>query len=313
MLDCVFTGVETIKSDGLLERFEEHLTGSALAPATVVNYLADLRAFLRWSESTRGTDTLTFADAPFDLGASGIQDYCSYLRETKNHVPATINRRLQAIRKFYDFAIEQGWTLTNPASQVHLLGEVVSERTRHLTSQDISRLLAAVRNGHPRRVDRDWAVIQVLLEAGLKLGELTQVRLADVHLDADPPSLDVCTTPGEPSRTVPLEPKVCEALRVYLSTRQAALGVDRLFVNRDGNLLSTRSVQRLLRHYARAAGLDNLTTQALRYVYAKKAYESCGDLKTVARLLGHRHLATTIRYLQPCSPQEQPHDIEEST
>jgi integrase/recombinase XerC len=298
MLDCVLAEVGAINSDGLLEQFEDYLSSSALASATIVNYLADLRALLRWCELKRGAGRSTDL-APFDLDVSDIQQYCSFLEETKNHVPATINRRIQAMRKFYDFAIAEGWTLTNPASEVQLLGEVVSERTRHLTPDDISRLLAAVRKGHPRRVPRDWAIIQVLLEAGLKLGELTCVRLADVHLDADPPHLHVCGAPGEPGRVVPLEPGVCVALHAYLPTRQAAPGVDRLFVNRDGNLLSTRSVQRLLRRYAREAGLDNLTTQALRYVYATRVFEDCGDVKTVARLLGHRHLATTIRYLRP--------------
>lgn len=289
----------TITDNGLLEQFELHLIDSALAPATVVNYLADLRAFLRWSEKRGGTDV-----SSLDLEASDIEAYCSYLQTTKNHMPATINRRLQTIRKFYGFAVVEGWTPANPASEVQLLSEVVSDRTRCLTSDDISRLLEAVREGHPRRAARDWAIIQVLLGTGLKLGELTEVRLSDVHLGANPPCLDVCSTPGEPDRTVPLEPAVCDALHAYLATRRASEGVERLFVNRDGNVLSTRSVQRLLRQYAQEARLDNLTTQALRYVYARRVFAESGDLKAVARLLGHRHLATTIRYLRPSSPIE---------
>lgn len=283
-----------------------HLVDSALAPATVVNYMADLRAFLRWSKRVRGPD-----DSLLGLDASDIESYCSYLEENKSRLPATINRRLQAMRKFYDFAIEQGWTIANPASEVQLLGEVVSERTRCLTGDDISCLLDAVQQGNPRRVARDWAIMQVLLEAGLKLGELTQVRLADVYLDANPPYLYVSGNPGETTRAIPLEATVCDALRAYIPTRQAASDVDRLFVNRDGNLLSTRSVQRLLRRYAKVAGLDNLTTQALRYVYARKAYERYGDLRTVACLLGHRHLATTVRYLRPSIQQRQDHELAE--
>ena len=80
-------------------------------------------------------------------------------------------------------------------------------------------------------------------------------------------------------------------------------GVEHVFVNRDGNPLSTRSVQRLLHHYARKADLPGLTTQALRYQYATKVYQNSDDLETVAHLLGHRHLATTIRYLRPSSPR----------
>jgi site-specific recombinase XerD len=289
-----------IDHNKLLEQFEALLTDSGLASATVVNYLADLRAFLQWSELARGAGCSLFS-----LDASDIQAYCSYLQEAKDHQPATVNRRLQALRKFYDFSVAQGWSEANPASDVPLLSEKASKRTRSLTAADVSRLLAAVQDGHPRRVKRDSAIMHVLIGAGLKLSELSDLRLADVHLEAEPGFLVVGGQGGEANRTVPLEEQVRRALRSYVSTRQAAPGVDRMFVNRDGNNLSTRSIQRLVRRYARAAGLDNLTTQALRYVYAKQVYENKGDLKAVAELLGHRHLATTSRYLRPCLPSNK--------
>lgn len=266
----------------------------------MVNYLADLRAFLRWSARTNGAE-----QPPISFDEQDIQNYCTYLEEIKGHTPATINRRIQTLRKFYDLAVREGWTRTNPAEQVSLVKEIVSKRSRSLTADDIERLLAAVRHGPQRRVDRDWLVVQMLLGAGLKLGELTEVRLSDVNLEAAVPHLRVRGGDGAPDRLVPLGAEVCEALENYLPKRQAAPGVDHLCVNRDGNPLSTRSVQRLLLHYARAADLEGLTTQALRYVYARRAYEKSGDAKEVARLLGHRHLATTIRYLRPSSPQRE--------
>jgi site-specific recombinase XerD len=286
--------VGTINKNGLLEQFEIYLSNAALAPATVINYLADLRAFLRWSEERAGV-----AGSSLGLVTEDIQAYCFYLQETKGHAPTTINRRIQALRKFYGFAVTQGWAPANPAEHVSLLSETASERSRYLTSADVSRLLQAVRRGRPRWADRDWAIIQMFLGAGLKLSELTGLRLADVHLDADEPCLEISSVPDDPGRIVPLEAEVCHALHSYLAVRQAAPGVEHLFVNRDGNPLSTRSTQRLLRHYARAAKLQGLTTQALRYAYAKKLYESSGDLRTVTELLGHRHMATTIRYLRP--------------
>ena len=244
----------------------------------------------------------------FELGVPDIQSYCSYLQHTRNHVPATVNRRLQALRKFYDFAIDQGWTPANPASDVQLLSEVVSDRSRSLTPDDVARLLAVVQQSCARQADRDWAIFQVLLHAGLKLGELTQLQLVDLDLDAVPPCLCVCDHSSESGRIIPLNGEVCDALHAYLPKRQAASGVDYVFVNRDGNPLSTRTVQRLLHQYARAAALDNLTTQSLRYVYATTVYEKSGDLKTVASLLGHRHLATTIRYLRSSGAQQKKFD-----
>jgi len=284
----------TNNRNGLLEKFETDLSSSALAPATIVNYLADLRAFLRWSEETKDADC-----SPLCLEAADVRDFCLYLQESRGQTPATINRRLQALRKFYSLAIEQGWAVTNPAESVPLLEECVSERSRSLTSEDVAQLLAAARRGRSRQAARDLTIIQLLLGAGLKLSELTELRMADVHLDASQPYLEVRDISDDSSRTVFLEDSVCDALRSYLPTRQAAPGVDHFCLNRDGNPLSTRSVQRLLHRYAEAAGLDGLTTQALRYVYARKVYENTGDLRVVAQHLGHRHLATTIRYLRP--------------
>jgi site-specific recombinase XerD len=288
--------VGTINRDWLLEQFEAYLSSLALASATVVNYMADLRAFFRWCEETEGA-----LGSPFGLGTSDIRAYCSYLKETKNHASTTVNRRLQALRKFYDWAVAQRWILTNPAEDAPLLTEAWSGRSRSLTPEDVGRLLEAVGSGGGRRAARDWAIFQVLLGAGLKLGELIELRVADVHLDGSQPCLVVDDAGSSLGRKVPLEAEVCDALNRYLDARQAGQDVDHLFVNRDGNPLSTRSVQRLLHHYGRAAGLGGLTTQALRYVYATRLYDRCGDLEVVARRLGHRHLATTIRYLRPDS------------
>jgi site-specific recombinase XerD len=264
-------GWGAINNIGLLEQFEAHLSSLALAPATIVNYMADLRAFLRWSEKRKGATS-----SPLGMGTSDIEAYCSFLQETKSHAPATVNRRIQALRKFYTFTAAQGWTRANPAEGASLLNEVASERSRFLTSKDVERLLVAVRNGRPRWVERDWAIIQVLVGAGLKLGELTQLRLSDFHQRADQPSLNVGDASGESKRIVPLEAEVYDALLSYLPVRQAASGVDYLFVNRDGNPLS------------------------------RKVYKESSDLETVAQRLGHRHLATTIRYLRPdLSPGEQ--------
>jgi site-specific recombinase XerD len=287
-----------IDSNGLLHKFEALLSSSALAPATVANYLADLRAFLRWSEEARGATC-----SPLSLETEDIEEFCAYLENAQGQAASTVNRRIQALRKFYGLAVAEGWTDDNPAESVSLLRESASERSRSLTPEDIARLLAAVRNSPSRRAARDWAVIQLLLRAGLKLGELTALRLSDVDLDANQPYLNIRDKDGSPGRQVPLDAEVRQALSDYLDRRRAVVGVEHVCVNRDGKPLSTRSIQRLLRRYGRAAGLEGLTTQALRYVYASRVYSRSGDLKTVARRLGHRHLATTIRYLRSSSEE----------
>jgi site-specific recombinase XerD len=286
-----------INDDRFVDTFERHLADSALAPVTIVNYLADLRAFLRWGVAAKGADC-----SPFCLDSQDIGAYCAYLLHTKGHAGATVNRRLQALRKFYDLAIQEGWTAANPAESVPLLSDVSPQRNQNRSATDVERLLAAVQSHQQEWSPRDRAVVQAMIGAGLKLGELIRLKEADVTLDGDQPHLVVRSNQdGQPGRIVPLQDAVCDAMRDYLPTRKAAPGVDRFFVNQDGRPLSTRTIQRLLRTCAGAAGLDSLTAQDLRYVYARTAYDQSGDVKEIARLLGHRHLATTIRYLRPNS------------
>jgi site-specific recombinase XerD len=292
----VFYMVGMINDDKLEKLFEEHLANCALAPVTIVNYLADLRAFLRWGEMAKGADC-----SPFCLDTQDVGAYCAYL-QTKGHAGATVNRRLQALRKFYDLAVQQGWMAANPADPVPLLSDVSPQRNQHRSATDVEQLLTAMQRHQQEWPPRDRAVVLAMIGAGLKLGELIRLKAADVHLDVDPPHLVV---PGssnrQPGRIVPLEGAVCDAMRAYLPTRKVAPGMDRFFVNQDGRPLSTRTIQRLLHTCAGAAGLDSLTAQDLRYIYARMAYDQCGDVKEIARLLGHRHLATTIRYLRPNS------------
>jgi site-specific recombinase XerD len=289
--------VGTINSNGLLERFETHLAGSALAPATVTNYLADLRAFLRWNASANGSEC-----SPLACDAQGIQSYCVYLQESRRHAAATVNRRLQALRKFFDFAIAQGWTAANPADDVPLLVDVLPQRPQCRTGSDVERVLSVMSGCGRDWPPRDRAIIQAMLGAGLKLGELIHLRAIDVHLDARPPYLSIGGLNGDGAgRIVPLDAEVHDALSAYAPVREAEADVDRFFVNQDGRPLSTRSVQRLLHDCAVASGLDSLTAQDLRYIYARTVLQRYGDVKEVARLLGHRHLATTIRYLRPDS------------
>jgi len=290
-----------INDDRFVDTFERHLADSALAPVTIVNYLADLRAFLRWGVAAKGADC-----SPFCLDSQDIGAYCAYLLHTKGHAGATVNRRLQALRKFYDLAVQQGWIAANPADPVPLLSDVRPQRDQHRSTTDVEQLLMAVQHHQQEWPPRDRAVVQAMIGAGLKLGELIRLGMADVHLDGDQPHLVVCGNSNEQAgRIVPLAGAVCEAMQAYLPTRKAAPGVNRFFVNQDGRPLSTRTIQRLLHTCAGAAGLDSLTAQDLRYIYARTAYDQCGDIKEIARLLGHRHLATTIRYLRP-QPGDSP-------
>lgn len=277
----------------LFTRFEEHLARLALASTTIVNYLADLKTFARWHADAKGA-----AYSLLELTPDDIREYRCHMQTNEEWAPATINRRLQAVRKFYSFAMETGLTESNPASEVQLIPRPGPNLPRALTPEEVTSLLQAVQGGRPSLVKRDYAIIQLLLQTGIKLGELTRLRLSDVQLQGDGEgSLLVGEGDGNKGRQVPLSSLACAALRDYLRVRPPSASTENLFLSQEGSCISKRTVQRLIRVYTKAAGLEDVSAHVLRHTFAVSTLEDTEDLSLVARLLGHRCLETTAKYL----------------
>jgi site-specific recombinase XerD len=295
---------------GLLARFKEHLIGKEMAPATVVNYIADVKCFgdwcdaeLKWAkEGSLGRDeTLTG-----DVNAEHVRRYCRSLHQEGRTV-STINRHIQALRKFYDFAKQAGLSSTNPARAVERLDEPKVASPRILTDDEMSRLLAAVQESDHALACRDGAILLLLVETGLKVGELVELRIEDLQLE-EGGALEFCGTlvvaqDGSAERCLSLRTKVCEALQTCIRMQASGFGRStgeldgHLFVNRQGKPLSVRSVQRLVSHYARQAGLEDVSTRTLRHTFARRVLEMNLDPVDVARMLGLRDVAGVRRYL----------------
>lgn len=263
-------------SEELLARFEKHMIESALSQTTITNYLVDMRAFTRWYAENNGG--MFF---PQSLNVSDIRDYRLYLQRVEGRAPSTINRRLQGIRRFCRFAIEAGLMRSNPAVEVDLLRGEDPSPPRALDPAEIEGLMRVVNGGRPSLVKRDRAIIQVLLQTGIKVGELVELRLSDIEISGDGGILTV-RGDGE-SREIPLNVVTCDALREYLFVRPRLPGIEHLFLSQEGRPISTRSVQRLVSTYAKAAGLEGVSAQALRRTYIQLL-----DCSTTSEILNRR-------------------------
>jgi len=277
--------------NNLLAWFEEYLVRLGLSPATIVNYLADMRGVARWCvESGQGCSLL-------NLTADDVLAYCRHLRVGRELSPATVNRHLQAIRKFCDFARRANLMESNPAVDVRPIQTSPTSR-RALDAEEIACLLEAVQAaGRPSLVKRDYAIIQLLLQTGIKVGELTELGLADIELTDSRGTLTVMGSGGNSHRRIPINATACQALQEYLRVRPPSPGVRHLFLSQEGNSISARTVQRLVNVYTRAADLTGVSARTLRYTFATSMLEETGDVATVANLLGHRSVESTLRYI----------------
>ncbi len=272
-------------------QFGRYLKESSFSSATIKNYLSDIRHFASWLAGVR-------IRSLWECAGEDIQDYCLELVTAKAHPPATVNRRLQSIRKFYRYALESGLVEENPSLGVKLLPQPRSQVVRGLNQSEIERFLDAVRQGSPRLVKRDYAIVQLMLQTGIRVGELTRLRLSDVSLSVEKGVLKIRGQGASRGREIPLNSSVRKAIIAYLEERPLSSS-DHLFLSRKGDSLSVRSVQTLVSGYARAAGVENVSTYTLRHTYAQHMLRDTGDLSLVAKLLGHKRLETAIKYILP--------------
>jgi site-specific recombinase XerD len=286
-----------------LAGYEKYLAESGLSQFTVKGYLGDIRQFASW---------LARVGVPSPLASTTqeIRRYCLQLVMTKAHPPATANRRLQAIRKFFRYSLEEGLVDEDPSLGIKLLPQPPSEGARGLDRSEVERLLDAVRTGGSRLADRDYAIVQLMLQTGIRVGELTRLKLSDLALSDDRGALMVKGRRTSQDREIPLNNSVRKALKAYLDERCERTS-GHLFLSSKGKALSARSVQRLVNSYAQAAGLENVSTYSLRQTYGQQLLRDTGDLSLVARLMGHKRLETAIKYIVP--GQEDLSEIAESS
>lgn len=278
-----------VADSDVLAQFQEYLTEDGLSTRTVVNYLADVRAFLRWC-SQKNLPGLSA------LMPSDVQSYLLHLHAVEGRAGSTVNRRLQAIRKLCQFAVETGLTTTNPSVGIKLLKKAPEVTPRTLDRDEVSRLVESIQQGTSWLARRDHAIIQLMLQTGMRVGEMADLRLADVNLHDDAGTLAVRTGKGQ-VREVPLNASARRSLSSYLAVRPDAGGSDHLFLSREGAPLSVRSIQHVASNHAKAAGLEGVSAKTLRLTCAKYMLQSTENLTLVSRLLGHNRTETTARYI----------------
>jgi integrase/recombinase XerD len=272
-----------------VEAYIAHLLAErGLAGHTVDAYRRDLADFVSFAVR-RG------ANAPGGLHRSTITLFLLGLRR-RGLADSSIARRLAAVRGWTGFLLREGVLADDPA-----LDLTAARRPRHLpdilTVDEVERLLAQPRGDGPQ-VLRDRAILELLYAAGLRVGELVALDVADIHLSVE---YVRCVGKGSKERIVPIGSAAVRALQRYLAQARPALAGRRqtaaLFVNRRGGRLTRQSVWSLLRRCARAAAIRKpIHPHTLRHSFATHLLDGGADLRAVQEMLGHASVVTTQIY-----------------
>jgi len=264
---------------------------------TVNGYLADLERFATWFAHTNGAEL-----TPVGLTPTDIRLYRTWLQE-RQAKPATINRQLAAIRAYAKCSQESGQISTDPMRGVRpvpiqKLAPKWLDRGQQnsLISTAEKALNAAQTESAKMLAQRDLTIIQVLLNTGLRIGELCDLTLADVVVSPKKGKIIVRQGKGERRREIPLNAEARKSLTDWRAIRGDEGNL--LFTGKRGEGISVSGVHRRLAELGRIAKVE-VHAHTLRHTFSKNLIDSGVSLEKVASLLGHSSLNTTRIYTTP--------------
>ncbi len=302
-----------------LDRYLETLAVErGLSPHTVAAYRRDLeragRALAAPRRKARGRDDgegdgegdgAAPAATAVDLLTATAPDLAAHLRELHRRglAPRSIRRALAALRGFYAHLVAEGDRGDDPA--VNLVApRLIRQLPKVLSEDEVERLIAAPDVATPLG-RRDRAMIELLYATGLRVSELVGLQLGQIQRDPRG-GLDagflVVRGKGSKERVVPVGEEAEGWLARYLAEVRPELAARRgsrtqvVFLNRLGGPLTRQGFWKVLKGYARAAGVRNVSPHVLRHSFATHLLEHGADLRAVQMMLGHSDISTTEIY-----------------
>ncbi len=282
---------------------------------TMRAYLSGVRGFLSWYESEEGR-----VPQLQDLTPIALLGYRNELQHGRAKSTSTVNTRLAALRSFCGWLVERGYLPVDPSSRLRSVGRQGPPAPKGLTDKQVSALLREV--SRSRQAQRDYALVQLLLQTGMRIGECAALDFEDIAFGERGGAVKIRAGKGNKARTVPLnasarqslaayagpllgvEPSVSAVAKAWPKRRSGTTGTP-LWRSQKGGRWSGQAIRRAIDCLVRATSARGLlpadaSAHTLRHTFAMfYLKDNPGDLIGLASLLDHSSLDTTRIYGQP--------------
>lgn len=309
------TVIAHLSPEEVLPRWLEELQASDRAKGTIRRYKSAVEGFLAWY-SREEQRPLTFST----LNPIALVGYRNYVQRTQRRATSTVNGQISALRAFCAWLTEEHYLEINPAKRLKLVGRQEASTRSGLNDTQVNALLRQARSS--RDSLRNYAIVQMLLQTGMRLDECSQLALDDIEFGERSGQVTIRQGKGNRMRVVPLNTSARQALAEYMAPRlncepnvKAVVRAfprhssDRLsaplWQSQKKGILTTSAMRQMIDILVRdtaARGLVPAQTSAhtLRHTFARNYLaEHPGDIVGLASLLGHTSLDTTRIYSQP--------------
>lgn len=276
-----------------LAQYESYLSSVAdVSLVTIRNYKSDLRQFIAWwEESSSEGQEIQESFLLNTIATPTITSYRSYLQNSLQLKPASVNRYLVTLKCYFAWAMETGLVNNNPAQIVKLI-PFVGSAPRHLSDAEESALVAAVTHSGSLR---NRTIIVLMLHTGLRSQEVCALQQQQVHLGKRSGILQVHGKRNK-YRDVPLNATARNVLVEYFKTRTQEISY--LFLSeKTGEALTERALGYVVKKYAHLASLTDVSPHDLRHRFGYRMAQVV-PLHRLAQIMGHDSLDTTMIYIR---------------
>ncbi len=254
---------------------------------TRLSYRRDLMKMVAYFHSKGIDDAFIITD----------QDMTSYLLylEKNSFTAATISRNIASMKAFFHYFLKEGKISHNPAESLKA-PKIVKKAPEILTTVEVVKLLDQPSGDTPKDL-RDKAMLELLYATGMRVTELITLKTTDLNLAMG----YVECHDEDKERIIPFGNEAKQALLKYLAHSRDVMVDNKeetaLFVNCSGVPMSRQGFWKLIKHYAKKAGIEtDITPHTLRHSFAAHLVENGADLKSVQEMLGHSDISTTQMY-----------------
>jgi len=259
-------------------QFVQYLTAAKRAHATILAYSKDIEQLVTFlaDMGKKATGEVEKIDIEAFLKKLGTDGY----------TPKSLSRKINSIKTFYRFLKNQNYITINPAAEIlHPKYEVKPPRI--LSKMEYRALRDACRSDI-----RTYAIVELFLQTGIRIGELANLKIEDVKEK----ELIIRPQENHPLRTVPLNKAASDAVDKWLEIRPKTEN-RALFVTKTGRQLLVRNIRSTIDRYFKVAGITEAKVNDLRHTFIAHHLASGSPLTVLSKLVGHKRLATTEKYL----------------
>lgn len=271
--------IDTMFLPSLLERFINNLKNQGKSEFTIIAYKKDIEQFIGYLTTKEITDIR-------EVKKDHIQDFINKLM-SENYTKKSASRKLNSVRTFFRFLKKEGIIEFNPSLDVSHPKYVLNP------PRIFSKLEYRALRDYAKEDPRTYALVEILLQTGIKIGELANIRLSDIK-----DNLLIIRQYGKtPERQVPLNKSAKKAIDEYLSVRPSSKD-DHLFITRTGKPLLIRNIRQIITRCFKEVEIENATVNDLRNTFIAHQLMNGSSIEYIAKLVGHKRLSSTERFLQ---------------